>query len=312
MRCSPTRALLFAAFVLPGCFGTPVPLAPGVGGSVGAPHHGVLTNAVELPPQGTGFVRYRQFGSFNWGNPRLVKTVLLAAANVSKKAPGGFPLIVGDLSAKSGGKIPRHQSHRTGRDVDLPWYVTTPTGVPIQNPGFVNMGADGLAKLETTGEYVRLDVEREWLLVKELLTSPEADVEWMFSSKEVEALLIDYARARGEPPNLVWRAETVLIQPGNSLAHDDHIHLRIACTAEEAVLGCEAGGPRWEWLPPFPSLTTEDSFLYEIVRDDPLPHVESDVAVSGDAPLPVPNAPVEPARGSSPVTGEPAVAAPSG
>jgi penicillin-insensitive murein endopeptidase len=129
---------------------------------------------------------------------------------------------------------------------------------------------------------VRLDVEREWLLVKELLTSPEADVEWMFSSKEVEGLLIDYARARGETPDLVWRAETVLIQPGNSLAHDDHIHLRIACTAEEAVLGCEAGGPRWEWLPPFPSLAAEDSIIYEIVKDDPLPQTQSDVAVSGE------------------------------
>jgi len=280
---------LLAAFVLTGCFGTPVPLAPGVGGSVGAPHHGVLTNAVELPAEGPGYVRYRQFGSYNWGNPRLVKAVQLAAASVSKRAPGGLPLIVGDLSAKSGGKIPRHQSHRTGRDVDLPWYVTTPAGVPVRNPGFVNMGPDGLAKLETTGEYVRLDIEREWLLVKELLTTPEVDVEWMFSSKEVEALLVDYARARGEPPDLVWRAETVLIQPGNSLAHDDHIHLRIACTAEEAVLGCEAGGPRWEWLPPFPSLTAEDTFLYEIVRDDPLPpHSESEVA------------------------GEPAVSAPSG
>jgi penicillin-insensitive murein endopeptidase len=259
-----------------------VPLAPGVGGSVGAPHHGVLTNAVELPAEGPGFVRYRQFGSYNWGNPRLVRTVALAAANVSKKAPGGFPLIVGDLSAKDGGKIPRHQSHRTGRDVDLPWYVTTPQGVPVQNPGFVNMGPDGLARLETTGEYVRLDIEREWLLVKELLTSTEADVEWMFSSKEVEALLIDYARARGEPPELVWRAETVLIQPGNSLAHDDHIHLRIACTAEEAVLGCEAGGPRWEWLPPLPSLKSEDSFLYEIVREDPPPRTPESGAVTGE------------------------------
>jgi len=300
------RFVPLLALGVAGCFGTPVPLAPGVAGSVGAPHHGVLTVAAELPPHGTGFVRYRPLGSYNWGNPRLVKAVELAASAVWNKAPGGSPLIVGDLSAKGGGKIPRHQSHRTGRDVDLPWFVTTPEGVPIQNPGFVNMGPDGLAKLETTGEYVRLDIEREWLLIKELLTSPEVDVEWMFSSREIEALLIDYARARGEPPNLVWRAETVLIQPGNTLAHDDHIHLRIACTPEEAVLGCEGGGPRWEWLTPLPALTSGDAFLYEIVRDDPLPEsVDTNVAAEQASPAPPPS----PER--SPVTGEPAKA-PSG
>lgn len=265
------RAAAFFAVAATGCFGTPVPLAPSVGGSVGAPHHGVLTNAVELPAEGPGFARYRQFGSYNWGNPHLVKAVERAALDVSTRMPGGSPLIVGDLSAKGGGRIPRHQSHRTGRDVDLPWYVTTPEGIPIKNPGFVAMGADGLAKLETTGQYVRLDVEREWQLVKDLLTSPEADIEWMFASKEVEAMLVDYARARGEPPELVWHAETVLIQPGDSLAHDDHIHLRIACEPEEAVLGCEGGGPRWEWLPPLPTLASRDSELYEIVKEDPLP-----------------------------------------
>lgn len=298
------RTVPLLAFAAAGCFGTPVPLAPGVAGSVGAPHHGVLTTAEELPPRGPGFVRYRPMGAYNWGNPRLVRAVELAATNISKKAPGGSPLIVGDLSAKGGGKIPRHQSHRTGRDVDLPWFVTTPEGVPIQNPGFVNMGADGLAKLETTGEYVRLDIEREWLLVKELLTSSEADVEWMFASKEVEALLIDYARARGEPPSLVWRAETVLIQPGNSLAHDDHIHLRIACTPEEAVLGCEGGGPRWEWLPPLPSLAAGEAFLYEVVRDDPMPP-RVDTNVAEEQPAPAESAPrgISPVR--SPVTGEP-------
>ena len=62
-------AALGLALLATGCFGTPTPLAPGVGGSVGAPHHGVLTEGAELPPEGTGFVRYRKFGASNWGNP---------------------------------------------------------------------------------------------------------------------------------------------------------------------------------------------------------------------------------------------------
>lgn len=266
-----TACIAVACTACIACFGTPSPLAPGLAGSVGAPHHGVITNAVELPVEGVGFVRYRKAGTNHWGNPRLVAALEHAASSVREKMPGGAPMIIGDLSGHYGGKIPRHQSHRSGRDVDLPWFVTTPEGVPIQNPGFVNIAADGLAKLENGEGYVRLDVPREWLLVKELITSKDADIEWMFCSSEVEALLIDYARARGEPLDLVWRAETVLWQPGDSLTHDDHIHLRIACAPEETVLGCEGGGPRWEWLPPLPELPGAASALYEAGEDDPPP-----------------------------------------
>jgi penicillin-insensitive murein endopeptidase len=270
------RVALGLAFGCTGCFGTPTPLAPGVAGSVGAPHRGVLTGAVELPPEGPGFVRYRKYGENHWGNPRLVQALERIASSVEKKMPGGEPLVIGDLSGHFGGKIPHHQSHRSGRDVDLPWFVTTPEGVPVRNPGFVNIAADGLARLEGTNTFVRLDVPREWLLVKELLASKDVDVEWMFCSREVEALLIDYARARGEPMDMVWRAETVLWEPGDSLAHDDHIHLRIACTEDESVLGCEGGGPRWEWLPPLPELSGVESTLYDAAMDDPPPPLPQD------------------------------------
>jgi penicillin-insensitive murein endopeptidase len=264
------RLLACAAFSCTGCFGTPTPLAPGVTGSVGAPHHGVLTDAVELPVEGVGFVRYRKNGANHWGNPRLVRALERVAKTLHDDMPDGAPLVIGDLSAKVGGKIPHHQSHRTGRDVDLPWLVTTPGGAPMQNPGFVPVGPDGLAAVEGAGSFVRLDVPRQWRLVKELITSPDIDVQWMFCSREVEALLIDYARALGEPMDLVWHAETVLMQPGDSLAHDDHIHMRIACTPEELVLGCEGGGPRWEWLPPAPAPEDDDEALYDAAREDPL------------------------------------------
>jgi penicillin-insensitive murein endopeptidase len=262
--------LLGIAALCTGCFGTPTPLAPGLTGSVGAPHHGVLTAAVELPVEGVGFVRYRRFGANHWGNPRLVRALEHAARAVHDAMPGGPPLVIGDLSAHDGGRIPRHQSHRTGRDVDLPWFVTTPEGLPIQNPGFVPVGPDGLAMVDGTGEYLRLDIAREWLLVKELITSRDVDVQWMFCAKDVEALLVDYARARGEPDELVWHAETVLIEPGDSLNHDDHIHLRIACTPEESVLGCEGGGPRWEWQTPLPELLVGEELLYQATAEDPL------------------------------------------
>lgn len=252
-----------------GCFGVPTPLAPLVDGSVGVPHAGVLRGGAELPVRGKGFARLRPKSPNYWGNPRLVRSIEGAARVVADAAPGGAPLIVGDLSARHGGKIPGHRSHRTGRDVDLLFYATTPSGASVPSPGFVKFGTDGLAQVKDE-HFVRLDVERNWLLVRELVSSPEAQVQWLFASRGVEALLIDYARARGEPLELIWRAETMLLEPGDSSPHDDHFHVRLGCSADEEVAGCEGGGPRWEWLeshPPLPAL--DRNALGEIASDDP-------------------------------------------
>lgn len=263
-------ALGLVGLGLLGCVASPTPLAPGLSGSIGVPHHGMLTVASELPNSGAGFRRFRRYGEYNWGHPRLVAALQRAAATVESAFPGGAPLVIGDLSARYGGKIPRHNSHRTGRDVDLLWYVTTPAGAPVPSPGFVRLGSDGLAPIEPTGDYVRIDLERQWLLIKTLLSDETARVQLMLCSREVEALLIDYARARGEPDRIVWQAETVLMEPGDSLPHDDHIHLRIACTPEETVAGCEGGGPYWGWLPPLPALD-DQSWLKELAKEAPPP-----------------------------------------
>ena len=262
--------LLTGLCSLSACFSTPTPLAPGLHGSVGAPNRGVLTEAEELPAQGTGFVRYRPHSAHYFGRPRLVHALEAAAASVEQHLPGGAPLSIGDLSAKSGGRIPGHDSHRTGRDVDLLFLVTTPAGVPAPSPGFLRFETDGLAREPSTNAYYRLDIAREWWLLRSLLSAPKIDVQFMFVCHEVEALLIDHARALGEPDTLIWHAETVLIEPKDSLRHDDHVHLRVACSPDEAAAGCSGGGPRWQWLPPIaPVLLPDARDWQEIAHDDP-------------------------------------------
>ena len=262
--------MLASAALVSGCFSTPSPLAPGLHGTVGVPNRGVLTEAEELPIRGPGFVRYRPLSSHYFGRPRLVHALQSAAASVSELAPGGAPLTIGDLSAKTGGRIPGHDSHRSGRDVDLLFLVTTPAGASVPSPGFVRFEGDGLARVDGSGDYLRIDVDRQWLLLRSLLTSPEIGVQFMFVCHEIEALLIDHARALGEPDALIWQAETVMLEPSDSLRHDDHVHLRIACSPEEAVAGCSGGGPRWQWLPqnaPVRALEARD--WDEIAKDDP-------------------------------------------
>lgn len=259
-------ALAAALPVLAGCIGAPSPLAPGVRGSIGVPHRGCLTEGAPLPDKGEGFERFRKH-DVRWGNPRLVSAIRTAAAAVAKARPGGAPLLVGDMSFEHGGEAEGHRSHRNGRDADLILYALTPDGRSVRTPGFINYGPDGLAVHE--GKFYRLDVEREWLLVKALLTAPGADVQWLFVAAWLEALLIEHARARGESDELVHRAESVLLQPGDSTPHADHLHLRIACTPDELVAGCAGGGPRWRWLSPMPQLAPlgDEELIASIVGD---------------------------------------------
>lgn len=271
MRCAVGRGLLlgFSATLTCGCLGTPTPLAPQLQGSIGLPHSGVQTDAVELPVKGTGFERFRPLGTAYYGQPELVNEVQRVAGSLHSQWPGP-PLVLGDLSGREGGKIPRHNSHRTGRDIDVLWFLTTPAGVPVRTPGFLHVGPDGIAIDPDTGTYYRLDLEREWALIRAFLESETLQVQWMFMSRPIEALLVQYARARGEPDDLVWRAETVMIQPRGSLPHDDHIHLRISCVPETMITGCAGGGPYWEWLPPLQNVELDEAFLERVGRDDPL------------------------------------------
>jgi len=276
----PIIAFCAASTFLVACAGTPTPLAPGLSGSVGLPHAGVLTNAASLPERGPGYRLYRKGTSARYGTPRLVATIRHAAGEVSRNRPGA-PLLVGDLSNRWGGARNGHRSHRTGRDVDLLLYCITPDGRSIPSPGFVRYGADGLAETDDRKlPYVRFDTDRNWQLVKALVESPEADVEWLFVARWLEALLIEHARARGEDPELVWRAENVMLQPKDSAAHDDHIHLRIACTPEQAVSGC-AGRVPWPWLPtPLELEPMSDEELVMALVGDLLPGADEATAAT--------------------------------
>ncbi|MCC6647768.1 MAG: penicillin-insensitive murein endopeptidase [Polyangiaceae bacterium] len=231
-----------------GCASVPTPLVPGARGSVGWPSYGVLLDATRMPPTAPGVRLLRPHNERNFGTKALVDT-LLFAGDVTHARGSDPPLVVGDLSGPRGGKLKGHASHRVGRDVDLLFFYTTPAGVPLLAPGFVKVGPDGLAEAAVPGGFVRLDVPRTWALAKALLGSPHADVEWLFVAEWVEALLLEHARAAGEPDHLLYRAANVMHQPKDSAAHDDHFHLRIACAPDEEMSGCVSGGPDWPWRP---------------------------------------------------------------
>ena len=210
------------------------------------PHFGVLTEPVELTEE-SGELRWLRNNDRHFAIGRFARTVQSAAIAVAQRFPGGAPLTVGDLSTRSGGRLMPHFSHRTGRDADLLLYVTTIGGASVPSPGFIHVGPDGLAWDAAHKRYLRLDVERQWWLVKTLLEDENSRVQWIFSSRQVSALLFEWARARGESVETLWRASEVMLQPFPGGPHDDHLHVRTACSDEDVAAGCQPSGPVRSW-----------------------------------------------------------------
>jgi penicillin-insensitive murein endopeptidase len=207
----------------------------------------VLSDGLQVPRDGDG-LRWLRGNDRHWGIPRFADAIARAAGRVSREKPGAA-LTVGDLSTRSGGgPLAPHFSHRSGMDADLLFYVTTLEGVPVESPGFVHVGADGLARDEVHARWLRFDVEREWLLVRALVEDPQARVQWIFVSDVVQAMLVEWALAAGDPAEVIERAEAVMAQPNPGGVHDDHVHVRTACSPDETVAGCEPIGPRRSWL----------------------------------------------------------------
>ncbi len=236
----------FLSFTFSGCIYSVSPTTLERQGSVGLPHRGILAGGEELPMEGTGY-RFLRKDDRHFAIPRLARVIRRAAESVSLERPGGT-LVLGDLSTRTGGTLMPHFSHRSGRDADLLLYLTALDGTPVASPGFIHVGEDGLAVDPRTGRTYRFDIEREWLLIKALLEDPEAYVQWLFSNHRLNGQLLSWARARGESAALIARAESVLAEPHPGGAHDDHIHLRIACTPEDRAAGCLPSGPERPWF----------------------------------------------------------------
>ena len=241
------RALALAVMAAAGCARAPSPLVPVWSGSIGEPGRGVLDQGTEVRQDAAG-LRWLRRNDRHWALPRFATAIERAAEAVAAERAGGS-LGVGDLSTRAGGgPLAPHFSHRSGVDADLLFYVTTLDGVPVESPGFVHFGADGLARDEAHARWLRLDVERQWLLAKALLEDPEARIQWIFVSQVVEARLLEWALARGDSFDTIERAREVMAQPSPGGVHDDHFHIRTACSPDETVAGCQPVGPRRPWL----------------------------------------------------------------
>lgn len=269
----------------------------GRGLSIGSPSFGYLVRPVTLAPRGVGYevFRTRAEGGQVWGTARLVSAIERAARYVRRHAPGGALLRVGDLSARHGGRIERHSSHRNGRDVDLLFFALDTNGNSVPAPGFVRYDREGVSR--DPRQPLRFDVVRNWYLVEALARDDEAGVVRIFCEAHLREHLLGWARAHGRDAAIVARAELLLRQPGDAAPHDDHFHVRIACEPRERALGCRDGAPIWWWLEKawakFDSAPADDETLLTLLTDAPEEPIVLESRSEGDhARMDIPREPV--------------------
>ncbi|MDI1427960.1 penicillin-insensitive murein endopeptidase [Polyangium sorediatum] len=190
--------------------------------SAGAPNKGRLYGGEKLASSKSVEVRG---GGHAYALPDLVRVLRRAAAKVSGKHKGSV-LYVGDLSAKSGGALFGHNSHQSGRDADVGFYMVSEKGKHVNPHRFVAFGSDGRAR---GGEVVRFDDERNWAFVEALLTDTKTDVRYLFVSAGLRTRLLKYAAKKNVPKDLYTKAAAALMSPADADVHDDHFHVRIAC-----------------------------------------------------------------------------------
>ena len=210
--------------------------------SVGKPSNGYVVDAKRLPDSGEGFTTQAVWKTR--GNRYGTDELLDLVTGVGRRMKLQFTdvrLVVADLSSQRGGAAKAwHRSHQSGRDADLVYYMRGPDGKPFEADAMRVFDADAKAK---DGSGITVDIPRTWLLVKELVTAPEARVQWVFMYEPIAAKVIEHAIAIGEPEALVARARTTLKQPGDSARHDDHMHVRVYCTEKDRMFGCVDIGP---------------------------------------------------------------------
>lgn len=183
--------------------------------SVGYPDRGSLVGAVPMvdgPGRSLRAVPWKR-----WGTAHTVSVLDQVLRRWHRLEPR-YPMLVGNLSDRDGGKLRPHRSHRSGRDVDLGY---------IQKRGLYKKYNWRVMNARN------LDVARTWKFLRVLLGS--GHVEKIFMGPRLERLIYRYARRNPGPYRAKlsrWFASAkgkgrAVIQ--HARGHNDHMHVRLRC-----------------------------------------------------------------------------------
>jgi LysM repeat protein len=187
--------------------------------SVGTPTNVKLLFATQLPTN-AGYVLRNPERS--WGTRETVRAITQAFTALRAKDPTAPKVRVHDLSLRTGGPIDDHQSHQSGRDVDITYYQKQ---------------IDGACPLRPVAPS-QLDVERQWALLSHWLQ--RGQLEAVFIDYDLQAKLYKQARAQGASAEelMHWfqypRGRTASLGiMRHAPRHADHMHVRFACDSTD-------------------------------------------------------------------------------
>jgi murein endopeptidase len=173
--------------------------------SIGFPDAGRIINGVQFPrdPRWTIVEPGKTFAT-----QETVDYLKAALEEVHARFPDTEPLRVNHMSSKEGGWLRPHQSHQSGRDVDLAFYYKA-----------------GVNQRARAREQV-IDPARNWALVRALVT--QTDVQLILVDRRIQKVIYDHALSIGE--DRAW-VESLFNDGRRSIVqharrHRDHFHVR--------------------------------------------------------------------------------------
>lgn len=171
----------------------------GASASIGPPNNGRLIWGVPLPENEAWTAPEDRTRAF--ATAETIASVVSGFYAYADQFPDAAPIVVGDLSARRGGKIYGHQSHQSGQDIDIR-LVRDSAG-------------DGF------------DAHRNWFLVKTLID--ESEVRAVFLNRTEQTWLRAAAVADVGAASAGRYFELIRHEPGHTI----HMHVRFACSKED-------------------------------------------------------------------------------
>jgi len=157
-----------------------------------------------------------------YGTASVVQAVRRCAIEVADRFPGTADVLVGDISKPAGGRFPPHQSHQSGRDVDVGYYLTG------------NRQNATMFRLKSH----ELDYAKNWAHLRCMLR--RGRVVRVYMDTAIQRGYVSYLKKKGMGDGLLkamfetegGQGALVLHAP----KHDTHLHVRYACDSGDS--GC--------------------------------------------------------------------------
>jgi hypothetical protein len=179
-----------------------------------------LFNGRQLPPSPTLYKRWHREKAY--GTPEMINLIQTGAEEMAWLVPDADPIVVGDISTRSGGHLEGHKSHMGGLDADIGLYW-----------GEGKMYMAGFREVSPQN----LDAHSNWLLIRAMLAT--GDVERILLDQKLINAVRRHAIDSGdltvsEANRIFWRSSDPRVWSQDGVVHHieghkHHMHVRVKC-----------------------------------------------------------------------------------